>query len=225
MNKPLKLSVLLAAMVLSASAFAAKPGYLVDQSTSNVTRDNYNECWHTNYFDKATEGLVECGDKEAPKAVEAPAPAPAPAPKTVTYTKEKVTLSTEVLFEFNKAVLRPHAKDELDPLADRLKSDQNLKSVEVAGFTDYLGSTKYNQALSQKRADAVRQYFENAGVAADKVSAVGKGESEPKVGEECRAKFKKEAKKHKASAALKACLAPDRRVEVTVETAKVSPAQ
>jgi OOP family OmpA-OmpF porin len=222
MNKPLKLSALLAAMVLSASAFAAKSGYLADQSTSNVTRNNYNECWHSNYFDKATEGLVECGDKEAPKAVVA---APAPAPKTVTYTKEKVTLSTEVLFEFNKAVLRPQAANELDPLAGRLKADENLKSVDVQGFTDYLGSDKYNQALSQKRADAVRQYFVNAGVAADKVTAEGKGKSEPKVADECRAKFKKEAKKRKASAGLKACLAPDRRVEVSIETAKVTPAQ
>jgi OOP family OmpA-OmpF porin len=223
MNKPLKLSALLAAMVLSASAFAAKSGYLADQSTTNVTRNNYNECWHTNYFDKAAEGLVECGDKEAPKAVVAPAPAPAP--KTVTYTKEKVTLSTEVLFEFNKAVLRPQAASELDPLAGRLKADENLKSVDVQGFTDYLGSDKYNQALSQKRADAVRQYFVNAGVAADKVTAEGKGKSEPKVADECRAKFKKEAKKRKASAGLKACLAPDRRVEVSIETAKVTPAQ
>lgn len=218
MNKPLKLSALVAAMVLSASAFAAKPGYLDDQSTGAVTRNNYNECWHDNYFDKATQGLVECGDREAPKPVAA-APAPAPAPQVV-YTKEKVTLSSEVLFDFDKSVLRANAKDELDPLVNRLKSDENLKSVDVQGFTDYLGSAKYNQALSQRRADAVRGYFVNAGIPADKVTAEGKGAADAKVGPECRAKFPKDAKKRHASKALKACLQPDRRVEVTIETAK-----
>jgi OOP family OmpA-OmpF porin len=69
MTKQLKLSALVAALLVSASAFAAKPGYTVDQSTDAVSRNNYGECWHTAYFDKAKEGLVECGDREAAKPV------------------------------------------------------------------------------------------------------------------------------------------------------------
>lgn len=212
MNKQLKLGALVAALVLSASAFAGKEGYLTDQSTGAVTRNNYNECWHTGFFNKATDGLVECGDREA-----------AAAPKVVQYVKEKITLSSEVLFDFNKSVLRPDAKNELDPLVSRLKGDENLKSVGVEGFTDYIGSEVYNQKLSQARAESVRTYFVNAGVDGNKVSALGKGKGEPKVGAECRAKFPKDAKKHKASAALKACLQPDRRVEITIEGSKVTP--
>lgn len=214
MNKQLKLSALVAALLVSVSAFAAKPGYTADQSTDAVTRNNYGECWRTNYFDKATQGLVECGDKEAAK----PAPAPVvEAPKPVMVAvKEKVTLSAKVLFDFDKAALRTDAKNELDPLVNRLKGDANLKSVEVAGHTDYLGSEKYNQALSQKRADAVKNYFVAAGVPAEKVSSVGKGEAEAKLTEECK------AKKLKKKADRNACLEGDRRVELTIDTFKES---
>lgn len=214
MNKQLKLSALVAALLVSASAFAAKPGYTADQSTDAVTRNTYGECWKNTYFDKATEGLVECGDKEAAK----PAPAPvAEAPKPVMVAvKEKVTLSAKVLFDFDKAALRADAKNELDPLVNRLKGDANLKSVEVAGHTDYLGSEKYNQALSQKRADAVKNYFVAAGVPAEKVASVGKGETEAKLTEECK------AKKLKKKADRNACLEGDRRVELTIDTFKES---
>lgn len=210
MNKQLKLSALVAALLVSASAFAAKPGYTVDQATDNVTRNNYGECWKTNYFDKASEGLVECGDKEAAK----PAPVVEAAKPAMVAVKEKVTLSAKVLFDFNKTTLRADAKNELDPLANRLKGDANLKSVEVDGHTDYLGSDKYNLALSQKRADAVKNYFVAAGVPAEKVTAVGKGKSEAKLTDECK------AKKLKKKAALHACLEGDRRVELTIDTFK-----
>ena len=113
MTKQLKLSALVAALLVSASAFAAKPGYTVDQSTDAVSRNNYGECWHTAYFDKAKEGLVECGDREAAKPVAPVAEAPKAAPVSV---KEHVTLSAKVLFNFDKATLRPDAKRELDPL-------------------------------------------------------------------------------------------------------------
>jgi len=217
MNKQLKLGALVAAMLLSGSAFAVKPGYVVDQTTDRVTRNNYNECWHTGFFNKATQGLVECGDREPAVAV----------PKQVEYVREKVTLSAEVLFDFNKAVLRPTAKSELDPLVNRLKGDANLKSVEVEGYTDRIGSDAYNQKLSQSRAEAVRDYFVNAGVAADKVSAVGKGKADSKTGNQCdslmKTKMKKSRKASLASPALKACLQPDRRVEINIEGSKVTP--
>jgi OOP family OmpA-OmpF porin len=216
MNKQLKLGALVAALVLSSSAFAVKPGYAVDQTTDAVTRNNYNECWHTGFFNKATQGLVECGDREPTKVVEQK---PQPQP---TYYKEKVTLSSEVLFDFDKAVLRADAKNELDPVANRLKDDANLKSVAIEGHTDYRGSDSYNMDLSRRRAEAVRTYFVSAGVPSDKVSAEGKGETVPKVKDECTTQFPKDSKLRKTSARLKTCLQPDRRVEITIESAKVT---
>jgi len=80
MTKQLKLSAIVAALLVSASAFAAKPGYVADQSTDAVTRNSYNECWKSTYFNKDTEGLVECGDKAAAVAA---APVAATAAPTV----------------------------------------------------------------------------------------------------------------------------------------------
>jgi len=212
MTKQLKMSALVAALLVSASAFAAKPGYLADQSTDAVTRDSYNECWHTTYFDKATQGLVECGDKAAPAPVVV-APPPAPAPVVV---HEKVTLSAKVLFGFDKTTLRPEAQSVLDPLVDRLKADDHLQSVEINGYTDYLGSEKYNLVLSQKRADAVKDYFVSHGVPAEKISTLGHGEDGATMTDTCKAQYKKHTKK--AYAALKDCLEPDRRVELLINT-------
>lgn len=202
MTKQLKLSALVAALLVSASAFAAKPGYVADQSTDAVTRNSYNECWKTNYFDKATEGLVECGDKAAAQQAEV-------APVIV---DEKVTLSAKVLFGFNKSTLRPEAKSVLDPLVDRLKGDAGLKGVDINGYTDYMGSEKYNLVLSQKRADAVKDFFVAGGVPADKIMTSGHGPEGAKMTEECKAQFKKKSQR----AALKNCIEPDRRVELVI---------
>jgi len=209
MTKQLKLSALVAAMLVSASAFAAKPGYTVDQTTDAVTRNSYGECWHTAYFDKATEGLVECGDKEAPKPVAA-----VEQPKMVVVT-EKVTISSEVLFNFDKATLRPDATKELDPLVERFKQGGvNLQSVEIDGYTDWVGSDKYNLALSQKRADTVKNYLVSHGVPAEKLTAVGKGKADAKFTEQCK------GKKFKNKAARNECSAGDRRVELQINTLK-----
>jgi OOP family OmpA-OmpF porin len=214
MTKQLKLSALVAAMLVSATSFAAKSGYAVDANDS-VVRDNYNECWKTSSFDKEANGLVECGDKAAaaPAAVEAPKAAP------MVEVKEKVTLSAKVLFNFDKATLRADAKNELDPLVARLKDDANLKSVEIDGYTDFMGTEKYNLNLSQKRADAVRDYFTAAGISNDKIVTMGKGNADAKFTDECKSKFK--YKRHAANTALKACLEPDRRVELNIDTFKV----
>lgn len=224
MTKQLKLSALVAALLVSASAFAANPGYTSDQSTGSVVRDNYGECWRTSSFDKAANGLVECGDR-APAAKAAPvAPAPVAAKPVYVSVKEKVTLSAKVLFDFNKAVLRGDAKNELDPLVAKLKAHQgegHLNGVEIDGYTDFMGSDKYNNALSQKRADAVKDYFVAAGVPADKVQAVGKGKAEAKFTDECKAKFHKKSQLKQ----LKACIEPDRRVEVTIDAVKETTVQ
>lgn len=210
MTKQLKLSALVAALLASASVFAAKPGYLADQSTDAVSRNNYGECWKTSSFDKEKDGLVECGDKELPPpVVEVPKPAP-----TLVAVKEKVSFSDKVLFDFNKSTLRSDAKSELDPLAARLKGDRNLKSVEITGHTDFMGTEKYNLVLSERRANAVMSYLQAAGVPSDKMTAIGKGKTEAVMTKECK------AKKFKRRADLKACIAPDRHVDIDINTAK-----
>lgn len=218
MKKSIKLSALLATLMLTSTAFAANQGY-TQADGSPVVKNAYGECWRLpTTYDKARDGLVECGDREPAKpVVVAPAPKPAPAPVVVAPKVQTViktvSLSAEGLFGFNSAQIVA-GNQQLEALVSSLKADKMLKSVAVEGHTDYLGSEKYNQALSEKRANAVKDYFVAAGIPADKVTAVGKGESEAKLTAECT------AKKFKKRADLIACLAGDRRFDVNVETAK-----
>jgi OmpA-OmpF porin, OOP family len=126
-----------------------------------------------------------------------PAPTPAPAPRF-----ERTTLSATELFAFDSAALSlPQPK--LDDIANLLASNAQVTQISITGYTDRLGSDAYNQALSQRRADAVKAYLSNKGVADSRMSAVGKGESNPLV--TCS---------NKKRVDLIACLEPNRRVEV-----------
>jgi outer membrane protein OmpA-like peptidoglycan-associated protein len=89
-----------------------------------------------------------------------------------------VTLSSGILFDSGKSVLKPGAKKMLQRIADQLKSDSTVK-IAVEGHTDNVGKEAANQALSEKRAGAVRDFLVNGGVPADRISATGLGEKAP----------------------------------------------
>lgn len=110
-----------------------------------------------------------------------------------------VTLG-DTLFEFGKSELKAGAQANLDRLADVLKKESKGQIV-IEGHTDSIGSNAYNQALSQRRAEAVREYLIGRGVPAHQVSAIGKGEDFPV-----------------ASNGNSAGRQQNRRVEVVVET-------
>jgi OmpA-OmpF porin, OOP family len=145
------------------------------------------------------------GEKAEPLAVIAPPP-PTPMPVVVvpppTPRFEKYTLSATELFTFDSsAVNLPQAK--LEEIATAVKGKGSPKQVVIVGYTDRLGSTEYNQKLSERRALAVKEYMVGRGIDADRLVAEGKGEADPVV--ECTDKNK---------AALIKCLAPNRRVEI-----------
>lgn len=83
-----------------------------------------------------------------------------------------------VNFDFDKSSLRPESYAVLDKAAVALKKQGNTK-VKVAGHTDSRGDDKYNLALSQRRAETVRAYLIKKGVAANRLTAKGYGESRP----------------------------------------------
>jgi OOP family OmpA-OmpF porin len=159
-----------------------------------------------------TVGLNYAFSKPAPPPPPAPAPAPvveqpppppepvAPPPPPARF--EKVTLSATELFAFDSAKLNmPQPK--LDEIAAALQADPSITDVDINGYADRLGSTKYNLKLSEKRANSVRDYLISKGIDAKRLKAHGKGESNPVV--KCT---------NKKRADLIKCLEPNRRVEV-----------
>ncbi len=89
-----------------------------------------------------------------------------------------VTLSGGILFDTGKTSLKPGAKSTLTRIAKQLQTDPSLK-IAVEGHTDNVGSAAKNQALSEKRANAVRDYLVSAGIASDHITATGRGEEAP----------------------------------------------
>ena len=92
--------------------------------------------------------------------------------------KDAVTLKG-VGFEYNSATLTSDSRPVLDDAAADLKKYPRLK-VELQGHTDSRGSDQYNLKLSQRRAEAVRDYLLNQGVPSNQLSAKGYGETRPK---------------------------------------------
>lgn len=175
--------------------------------------------------DLVSVGLVYHFDAEkpapAPRAAEpepvvaAPVPvvpAPPPVHRKVVFAADS---SAGSLFDFGKDDVKPGGKEAIDKFTTDLKG-ADYAVIMVTGHTDRIGSHAYNQKLSQRRAEAVKAYMtESAGIPADKIEATGVDGSEPvtKAGE---------CKGNKVTAALKACLAPDRRVEVEVNATRTA---
>jgi len=91
----------------------------------------------------------------------------------------KLTLDSEVSFDFNSTVIRPSFQDSLDKLAQViLKYDRTV--VHVVGHTDNIGSMEYNQRLSERRAEAVASYLALRGVPWNRMQTEGRAFREPR---------------------------------------------
>ncbi len=152
-----------------------------------------------------TKYSVDAAAGEPPRKDQAAKPAVAdsrPAP----LLQRTLQIDKGALFDSNSAVLKRRTIPELDELAAFLRKAGNYESVTVVGHTDRLGSDKLNQRLSEKRAKAVRDYLVMRGVDPARITSSGKGRSQPVTAAGACDRLKKKA--------LRACLAPDRRVEI-----------
>jgi len=104
---------------------------------------------------------------------------------TITLQKEPVITPDEVVlnpiyFDFDKWNIRPDAAAELDRLVAVMKKYPEMK-ISAESHTDIRGPESYNQILSQKRAESMRTYVISKGIDANRITADGKGETEPAI--------------------------------------------
>jgi OOP family OmpA-OmpF porin len=184
MSKKSWLSLLIAAgLAMSAMPFTAsaqsKQGYWT-QGGDTVWKNSTGLCWRAGYWTPSM-AIAECDPDLMPKAAPPPPPPPPaaakPAPKPAPVA-EKVTLAADVLFDFDKSVLKPEGKSKLDDLAAKVKAI-NLEVVIAIGHTDSIGSDAYNQKLSVRRAESVKAYLVSKGVEPNRIYTEGKGEKQP----------------------------------------------
>jgi OOP family OmpA-OmpF porin len=115
--------------------------------------------------------------KPAPKP-EAEAPKPKPEPEKPKPVAEKVTFAADVLFDFDKAVIKPEGKSKLDDISNKVRGI-NLEVVIAIGHADSVGSDAYNQRLSVRRSESVKAYMVSKGIEPNRVYTEGKGEKQP----------------------------------------------
>lgn len=148
--------------------------------------------------------------KPAPRAA-----APAPAPRVIVLAPvtqspaplQKFSMATDSLFGFGQSRLQPSGEAKLDELVTELRRI-NIDRITSVGHADRIGSSALNHKVSEARAESVKAYLVSKGIQSGNISASGRGETQPVTsGDAC---------KGPASAAVIACLAPDRRVDIEV---------
>lgn len=177
MNKTILNLAVAASLGISAQVIAHEGGMVNDayvgDSTGQVVTDGSGDCVRTSAWskDKMIEG---CGLVVAEPVAE-PAPPP-PAPKAVSET---VRMSAETLFDFDKDTLKPAGKIKLDEFVSRLGTMHSIESISIVGHTDSIGTDAYNQDLSMRRANSVKNYLLDKGVDSTVMNTSGMGESQP----------------------------------------------
>ena len=166
---------------------------------------------HANpYIGMAETMAARMEAEQAACATPAAAPvAAAPAPVVTERVLERLVLATDAVFQFDRSGLNDigaAGRARLDVIADRARSLQGIERIVLVGHTDRLGDADYNQALSLRRATAVRDHLVSRGLDAALFTVEGKGSTEPV----------KTCSDGLARAALIQCLQDNRRVEVEI---------
>ncbi len=195
------------AVLMAPITVHAADAYWVN-SDGTIWRNSSGECWRTQFWTE-TQALPECEGGPVPAAVAAvPPPAPEPkdsdgdgivdsadaCPGTAAGVRvdargcalqERIELKG-VNFTTGSAELTPSSAGTLDAVADALRRYPEMR-VEIQGHTDSQGNRDFNTRLSQQRADAVRMYLLNKGIAASRLSARGFGPDQPVAGNDTAA--------------------------------------
>jgi outer membrane protein OmpA-like peptidoglycan-associated protein len=91
---------------------------------------------------------------------------------------KRIELSADAHFDFGSAKLKPAGERKIDEIVQAMQESPEVR-IMVEGYTDSVGSEPYNQRLSERRADAVRDYMTARGIAAARIETRGHGEASP----------------------------------------------
>jgi len=184
----LSLGLAASAVFMAAGTYAAQEDLYVRAPDERVI-DPYGKC------------VLSIGGSKVPGCVGEVAVIP-PTP-----IHETVTLGADTFFDFNKSNLKPAGIEKLDELAVKLRRlGPDVSAVNVAGYTDAIGSEAYNLGLSERRAASVRNYLVQQGVDPSIIRTRGYGKSNPI-----------------ASNATAEGRAQNRRVEITIDAMQRAP--
>ena len=169
---------------------------------------------HAKPYVQIAEDLLAQAEQESQACVAKPAPVVAVAPPVV-KAPEPVEFQANVLFNhdrYQRAEARKMTLDRLDQaLARARETGTQLQRIALIGHADRTGNVAYNEALSSRRVQTVKQYLVDAGVSAALIETSVKGDTQQV--EACKGKFKTRAEELE-------CLLPNRRVEVNFTAAK-----
>jgi len=181
--KKLNLSVLKSAFIIGATCVSmsvfAEEATVWRDSAGDVTNDGAGNCLHTIWWQKDDS----CG-KKAPEPVKTAVkaePAPAPAPEPVAEVKPKYaafSLSSAAGFKLSGSELSAEGKAEIKEFAAKLEG-HDVDRITVEGYTDSSGDAAFNQQLSEKRANAVKDEMLKNGIDASLITVIGHGENDP----------------------------------------------
>jgi outer membrane protein OmpA-like peptidoglycan-associated protein len=106
-------------------------------------------------------------------------PPPPPPVAVAAKAEEKIVITQKIHFEFDRSRIRAISYPILNDVVEVLKRNPQITKLRVEGHTDWVGSDRYNQGLSERRANSVRRYLIKKGIAPDRLVAVGYGEKKP----------------------------------------------
>jgi OOP family OmpA-OmpF porin len=186
---PMAASAQTAKPIAKPSAEELKAANGADQWKSvdgTVWTNGTNElCWRDNFWSPATAAPGCDGAAKPPPPPPAPAAAPVAAPAAPAAAvvppapvSEKVTYAADAFFDFDKATLKPEGKAKLDDLVSKM-GGLNLEVIIGVGHTDSVGTKEYNQGLSERRANTVKEYLVGKGIEKNRVYTEGKGLTQP----------------------------------------------
>jgi peptidoglycan-associated lipoprotein len=151
-------------------------GQKVNASGSQTVSPTQTTTYHL-----TAKGAGGTQDATAQVAVAAPAPTPAPTPvptPQVTDDQLFAQAAQDIYFDYDKADIRPDSQQVLAHLAEVMRAHPNWK-VQIEGNCDERGSTEYNLALGEKRADAARQALAQGGASGDSLKTISYGKEKP----------------------------------------------